>query len=130
MNTCKDCIHYEVCQYHIDEETTMTVNECSHEFKHKDQYMRLPAFVGQPVWHIKTIHKYENGQFKNIGFEVEAGKVSMLQQKADKSWKIRITSGGSVGDYTLNDFTNCIFTVESEAVKERDKRIRELIYDR
>lgn len=25
---CKDCIHYDVCQYHIDEETKMTVNEC------------------------------------------------------------------------------------------------------
>lgn len=31
LKTCKkDCIHYEVCNYHIDEETDMTVNECGH----------------------------------------------------------------------------------------------------
>ena len=28
ITACKDCIHYDVCQYHIDEETKMTVNEC------------------------------------------------------------------------------------------------------
>lgn len=32
--TCKDCIHYEVCQFHIDEETKMTVVECDN-FKYK-----------------------------------------------------------------------------------------------
>ena len=26
--TCKDCIHYDVCQYHIDEETNMTMHLC------------------------------------------------------------------------------------------------------
>ena len=26
--TCKDCVHYDVCQYHIDEETDMTITEC------------------------------------------------------------------------------------------------------
>lgn len=38
MSTCKDCLHYEVCQYHITEETDMTVNECSHGFKNKADY--------------------------------------------------------------------------------------------
>lgn len=33
--TCKDCVHYEVCGYHITEETDMTINECPHEFKNK-----------------------------------------------------------------------------------------------
>lgn len=28
MATCKDCIHYDVCHYHIDEETDMTITEC------------------------------------------------------------------------------------------------------
>ena len=32
--TCKDCIHYEICQFHITEETKMTVNECEN-FKNK-----------------------------------------------------------------------------------------------
>ena len=28
MATCKDCVHYDVCHYHIDEETDMTITEC------------------------------------------------------------------------------------------------------
>lgn len=40
MATCKDCIHYEVCQYHIDEETKMTVNECF-DFKDKSRYIEV-----------------------------------------------------------------------------------------
>ena len=110
MNTCKDCIHYEVCQYHIDEETTMTVNECSHEFKHKEQYIKLPAYVGQQVWLLDSLHKWDNSQYKIVGFELKEGKVSMLQQKADKSWKIRITINHFVSDYTIDEFNNCVFT--------------------
>jgi hypothetical protein len=41
MATCKDCIHYEVCDYHITEMTPMTVNECSHSFKNKDNFVEV-----------------------------------------------------------------------------------------
>lgn len=36
MKTCKDCIHYDCCHYHITEETNMTINECSTGFLGKD----------------------------------------------------------------------------------------------
>ena len=39
--TCKDCIHYDVCQYHITEETGMTVAECSHTFKNKADFVEV-----------------------------------------------------------------------------------------
>lgn len=41
MPTCKDCLHYNVCQYHIDEETKMTVAECSYGFKNKSDYVKV-----------------------------------------------------------------------------------------
>jgi len=130
MNTtCKDCLCYEACHYHITEETDMTVNECATDFKSKDQYVKLPAFVGQPVWSIRTLHKYEDNQFKTIGYEVEHGKVSMLQQKVDKSWKIRVTINHSVGDYTLDDFNKYLFTNLEDAEAEALKREQELIND-
>ena len=47
--TCKDCIHYEVCQFHIDEETKMTVAECSN-FKDKSKYIELPCKIGSKVY--------------------------------------------------------------------------------
>ena len=38
--TCKDCLSYDVCQYHIDEETDMTVAECGH-FKNKADFVEV-----------------------------------------------------------------------------------------
>ena len=35
---CKDCLHYYVCGYRIDEETDMSVAECSH-FKDKNDFV-------------------------------------------------------------------------------------------
>lgn len=37
--TCKnDCLHYNVCQYHIDEETPFAVTECNN-FKNKADFV-------------------------------------------------------------------------------------------
>lgn len=118
MPTCKDCLYYEACSYHIDEETTMTVNECSTGFKSKDQYVKLPAYVNQRVW---TIHKYYDGRTK-----INEGKVSMLQQKADGSWKIRISSNGVVSDYTTSEFNAYVFLTEEAVRAEADRLERDL----
>lgn len=61
---CKDCIHYDVCQYHITEETKMTVAECSN-FKDKSKFIKLPCKVGDKVYcvyeheccHLQDAHK-------------------------------------------------------------------------
>ena len=127
MNTCKDCICYEACHYHIDEETDMTVDECSTGFKHKDRY--APAYIGQPVWRVADVHKYENGRFVTTGYEILNCKVSMIQQKADKSWKIRITIGSSVSDYTAEEFTERFFTNLDDAKIELKKKVSELFVE-
>lgn len=116
---CINCIHYDVCQYHIDEETTMTVNECPTGFKHKDEYIHLPVYVGKPVWRVFYWH-YTNE------VEIREGKVSMLQQKADKSWKFRVSDNGSVSDYTLDEIGSGIFLNYEDAVAEHDRIEREL----
>jgi hypothetical protein len=102
----------------------MTVNECSTGFKNKHQYVKLPAYVGQPVW-IPYVHYY-----RELYSKVEAGKVSMLQQKADGSWKIRVSRNGSVSDYTIEDFDKWIFTTEEAAEAERKRRTREIVKDK
>lgn len=39
--TCKDdCIHYNVCNYHIDEETPFEVTECNN-FKNKADFVEV-----------------------------------------------------------------------------------------
>ena len=48
--TCKDCLHYEVCGYHITEETNFTVNECPHNFLNKANYIERK----QGQWDLET----------------------------------------------------------------------------
>lgn len=40
--SCKDCLHYEVCNYHICEETDMTVAECP-KFTDRSEWVHLPC---------------------------------------------------------------------------------------
>lgn len=46
--TCKDCIHFDVCDYHITELTPMTVAECQH-FKSKADYVEVKR--GEWIYH-------------------------------------------------------------------------------
>lgn len=114
--TCKDCLCYEACHYHITEETDMTVDECATGFKNKDEFVKLPAYVGQPVWLVKT-WTYTSDKSKKV--EICLGRVSMLQQKSDRSWKFRVSEGGSVCDCTLADIGSYVFFSEQAAVREK-----------
>lgn len=50
MKDCRDCIHYDVCAFHITEETDMSVEECAHGFKDKARYIELPLKIGDVVY--------------------------------------------------------------------------------
>ena len=41
MKECKDCIHYEVCGYHVTEETDMTVEECANTFVDRENVVEV-----------------------------------------------------------------------------------------
>lgn len=56
MKTCKDCIHYDVCAYHITEETDMSVEECASGFKDKERYVELPCHIGDTMYKICTVN--------------------------------------------------------------------------
>lgn len=111
---CYNCIHYDVCNYHIDEETSMTVNECPHEFKHREQYVKLPVFVGQDIWEV-----YQSSYNKQV--TVTKGKVAMIQQKVDKSWKFRVSRTGSVYDCQLHAIGDYIFLDEHSATAKAEE---------
>lgn len=68
------------------------------------------CFVGDVVWY--TYYRKEP----------EKCKVSMLQQKADKSWKVRLTpEGGAVFDITLERFNEYCFYTKKEACENIEK---------
>lgn len=67
--------------------------------------------VGQTVWLIKSLN------LQHTEWGVKEGKVSMIQQKADKTWKFRVTKNHSVADYTVNEIDKTVFLTREEAEK-------------
>lgn len=106
MKTCKDCIHFEVCCY-VD----MFLPICD-SFKDKSKFIEIPCSIGDEIWRI------------NWRNEVILSTVSMLQQKRDKTWKIRLSDDGSVFDVTPDDIGKTIFLTREEAEKKLDENFR------
>jgi hypothetical protein len=73
-----------------------------------------PCKVGDRVWHLRG--------WCDGSFEIAEGKVSMLQQKADKSWKVRISVNSSVWDFTPNEIGTRYFLTKEEAEKALKER--------
>ena len=103
MKTCKDCIHFEVCCY-VD----MFLPICD-SFKDKSKFIEIPCSIGDEIWRI------------NWRNEVILSTVSMLQQKRDKTWKIRLSDDGSVFDVTPDDIGKTIFLTREEAEKKLEE---------
>lgn len=84
-----------------------------------DAYEDKEVSVGFPECSVGDVVYYNDSKCK----------VSMLQQKADKSWKIRLTpESGWVFDITLDEFNeHCYFTKEDfETKSAKDKKCRSL----
>lgn len=73
---------------------------------YEDKELRLPSCsVGDEVW------------YKGWRNEPVKCKVSMLQQKSDKSWKVRLTPPDSgVFDITMDEFNRLCFYTKEEAM--------------
>lgn len=76
-----------------------------------------PCYIGQEIWYL--CEHYDGS------VEIKKGKISMLQQKADKSWKFRITINSSVWDFKVDDIGVRYFLTKEEA-EERLKKINEM----
>lgn len=125
---CKDCIHYNYCKNNIVSDLITEVpnyaengitdelpdveKRCK-DFKHKDKFVELPLYIGQDIW--KVYQRYDKRIF------VYKGKVSMLQQRADKSWKFRMSVDGSVQDFTMDTIGDYIFLTEEDANAKADE---------
>lgn len=103
MATCKDCIHYDVCQYHITDETPMTVAECEH-FKNKaEQYknseLETCPFCGGKAY-IKSWLPYDGYQGESTKYRVTCKDCNArtddvdTKQRAIELWNKRKTERG------------------------------------
>jgi hypothetical protein len=68
-----------------------------------------PCKVGDNVWLKKPLN------WQHMEWGIEEGKISMIQQKADKSWKFRVTENHSVQDYTVDSIGKTVFFTREEA---------------
>lgn len=122
MKTCKDCIYYERCDTVFDGLLSNRNNEPCHQFDDNAYYAKLPVYIGQPVW---VPHAWYNISRKEIISELCEGKISMLQQKADKSWKFRVSTK-YVSDYTVDDIDDSVFLTKEAGEEALNKIIKDL----
>ena len=80
-----------------------------------DGWIRPPCYIGQTVYQL--YEKY------NGDLIIRQGKVSAIQQKADKSWKVRITINHYVFEITLDKIGETVFLTKEEA-EEKLKELR------
>ena len=59
--TCKDCIHFDVCQdLRCGDITNCEANDCGGFFKPKTHFVELPYEIGQTVWEIDAESPFED----------------------------------------------------------------------
>ncbi len=116
---CKECIHCEVCSLLKDFDTYNILpkgwdgSKCSF-FKHATT---VPFVIGQPMWKLYIWH--------NSPAEILESRVSMIQQKADKSWKVRISNRYGTDDFKAGDVGTYIFLTK-EAAEEALAKLNEV----
>lgn len=123
--TCKDCLHYEACKgtyytakgcdnialYDFDGE--MYADSGCEDFTDRSEWVHLPCNIGDVLF--RTI------PWRNT---IDECIVSSLTQKADKTWKIRLTSGifRTTFEITTNDIGKTVFLTREEAEKALEEK--------
>lgn len=122
--TCKDCLHYELCKYNTyqeahyfgkDKEIYIKIDNNSpcKFFSARSEWVHLPCNIGKKFF--RTI------PWRNI---VDECAVSSLTKKADKTWKIRLTSSvfRTTFEMTINDIGKTVFLTREEAEKALEEK--------
>ena len=119
MKDCRDCIYYERCDNIFDGLLSYRDNEPCDWFDDRSYYAKLPAYIGMKVW---IPHVWS---FKEVRTDLREGHVSGLQQKANGSWKIRVTRNSTVADYTIEEFNKYCFLNKEDAEKYIEEKVKE-----
>lgn len=118
--TCKECIHYEVCLLLKDFNTYNILPDGwdGHKCRFFKHATTVPFVIGQPMWKLCT---WFNGPA-----EILESRVSMIQQKTDKSWKVRISNRYGTEDFKAGDLGTYVFLTK-EAAEEALEKLKEVI---
>jgi hypothetical protein len=107
--TCKECIHCDLCD-RLDKNGTFYNFEFDGWDGKKCSFFKydttVPFMIGQPMWKLCTW---------SSPAEILDSRVSMIQQKADKSWKVRISNRYGTDDFKAGDVGKYIFLTKESA---------------
>lgn len=116
---CKDCIHLKPCEAWANrtnyENLAFKFNEACKYFKIAGS--EIPFTIGQSMWKLRTWYRGPA--------EILESRVSMIQQKADKSWKVRISNRYGTEDFKAGDVGTYIF-LSKEAAEEALTKLSEV----
>lgn len=98
--SCKNCLHCQMCVYSGDKSCPC--------FTDRSEWVHLPCNIGKKFF--RTI------PWRNT---VDECAVSSLTKKADKTWKIRLTSSvfRTTFEITINDIGETVFLTREQAEK-------------
>lgn len=108
MKTCKDCIHYDVCEYeypdfvHEKEGENADMEEECVQFKDKSRFAELPCKVGDTVY---LVDRTRDGRLGNIYRVVEC-IVEKIVLKYSTFQKRTIVEAHL--EYEENDYFGCV----------------------
>lgn len=114
--TCENCLHYEVCNYHICEETDMTVAECPH-FTARSEWVHLPCKVGDEIFLLlETMY----GDYKIV--KSKCVKIIDYGNEIDYSMYINCPEIDNSIEFNACDFGNVVFFNIEEAKKALEEK--------
>jgi hypothetical protein len=113
MSKCENCIHNVICSADAYFKSIEDCEKHCCHFKDKSLFVELPMVLGQICY---APYNYKN--------EVEECRVSSLTQKADGSWKIRLTHNHSVFEIRVDEIGKTVFLTKEEAEKALKEKQR------
>ena len=140
METCKDCVHVEVCRYYTNElakangiplkveeiEGLLECDDCEH-FKDRSRFVELPCKVGDTAWIIVRCKNGKDYFYTGIvtGVHVTDRKtIYKLPCKRFNYIVIRFLQTDSLKRINFNEIGKTIFFTKEaaeQALKEREK---------
>lgn len=105
---CENCLHYEVCNYHICDETDMTVAECTH-FTARSEWVHLPCKVGIEIYEIcerRNKSKWRKTVVRRVIHGIEIGANGVLSARC-----------GTTTTILLSQIDKTVFFTREEAEK-------------
>ena len=143
MKTCKDCIHYDMCEYeypdfvHEKEDKNADMEKECIQFKDKSLFVELPCKVGDTVY---LVDRTRDGRLGNIYRVVECSveKIVLRYSTFQKRTIVEAHLYYEGDDYfgcvvekilhdTNNSFGHTVFTNEQDAENAREKMEKEYL---